>query len=229
MKKYDVVLLDIDGTLMDFEKAQDIAFERLMEKHDIPYSLEVYDTYKKINKSLWDALERGEIKKELLKTERFRLFLEALDVEREVLTVTKDYEEALGMGAYLFEGAAEVCEYLSQHCRLAVVTNGITNIQNNRLEKAQIKQHFEKVFISEEIGHNKPDLKFFEKVFEQFPGIPASRMLIVGDSLSADIKGGNTAGIATCWYNPSGNVAGDEFEITHEIKKLEELKQIIEL
>lgn len=227
MKNYDLILLDIDGTIMDFEKAQDEAFKTMMLGHNLPYTQDHYDVYKRINKGLWDALERGEIKKQELKSERFRLFLEAIGETRDVARVTNDYEEALGMGVYFIEGAQEICEQLSRHCKVAVVTNGIAKIQQSRLEKSGLKPFFHEIFISEEIGYEKPNPAFFESVFKQVEAPDKSRVLIVGDSLSADIKGGQQAGIHTCWFNPSCKPRPEACEIHHEITSLKQLESVI--
>ncbi|MGL4346258.1 MAG: YjjG family noncanonical pyrimidine nucleotidase [Cellulosilyticaceae bacterium] len=227
MKKYDVILLDIDGTLMDFEKAQDAAFEGMLTKHQIIYSDEIYDVYKKINKGLWEALERGETTKAQLKSLRFERFLEAIGMQRDVAEVVKDYETLLGQGVYFIEGAEAICEQLKAHCTVAVVTNGISTIQNNRLEKSGLKPYFDYIFISEEVGFEKPHKGFFEKVFEVVGITDRSRVLIVGDSLSADIKGGNNAGIDTCWFNPEGQLAKEGLTVTYNVKSLGQLSEIV--
>ncbi|MGL4737815.1 MAG: YjjG family noncanonical pyrimidine nucleotidase [Cellulosilyticaceae bacterium] len=229
MKKYDLILLDIDGTIMDFEKAQDEAFKTMMTTHLLPYSEANYDSYKRINKGLWAALERGEIKKQALKSERFRLFLDAIGETRDIETVTRDYEDALGMGVYFIEGAEAICKQLSEACTVAVVTNGISKIQHSRLEKSGLKPFFHELFISEEVGHEKPSAAFFEAVFKKLGGYDKTRVLIVGDSLSADMRGGEVAGIHTCWFNPTAMARPEGYVIQHEIQSLKQLEEIVGL
>lgn len=227
MKKYDVILLDIDGTLMDFEKAQECAFKNLMEKHNIEYTPFTYATYDKINKELWQALECGEVNKDKLKLERFQRLLEILKIKRDISEMNKDYEKELGNGAYLIEGAETICKDLKEVCMLAIVTNGIAKTQYSRLEKSGLNSYFDKIFISEEVGTNKPDLSFFKSVFSQISNINLSRVLVVGDSLTADIKGGNLAGIDTCWFNPKQNKGLEDIVATYEITNLRQLKEIV--
>ncbi|MGL5675728.1 MAG: YjjG family noncanonical pyrimidine nucleotidase [Cellulosilyticaceae bacterium] len=227
MIKYDTILLDIDGTLLDFEKAEQEAFKAMLAYVGENYEAMHYETYSRINKGLWEALERGEIEKEVLRLRRFELFLEAIGNASDALEVSKYYEKALSEGAYPIQHALEICEILKKNCRMAVVTNGIKVIQDNRLHKSGLIQYFDQVFISEELGVSKPHKLFFDKVFEAMGEVNRERTLIIGDSLTADIKGGNTAGIKTCWFNPKGIAAREDIKSDYEIKDLKALRKIV--
>ena len=204
MKKYDIVLFDADETLLDFKRAEREALAATLIDFSFPCSEEIIEVYSKINSSFWKKLERGEIDKASLKTERFREFCETLGFSCNPVEMAETYIKNLSEQAFVFEGAEEICKRLSKTCRLYIVTNGIKSVQTKRFDKSGLKPYFEDCFISEDMGFEKPDRRYFEAVAAKISDFDASRTLIVGDSLTSDIAGGMNFNIDTCWYNPNG-------------------------
>ena len=142
--------------------------------------------------------------------------------------VTAKYMENLSIGHYFLPGAEETVEALSKKYRLYLASNGTAVVQKGRMTSANLYRFFEKSFVSEEIGHNKPSRAYFEAAFAQIPGFDRSRALMVGDSLSSDIKGGINAGIRTCWVNPNHLPGNPEIKADYEIEALHQLPKLLE-
>lgn len=201
--KYDVILFDLDDTLFDFGMTERNAFHQLFLEYGLPNGLQDYlGSYKAISKVLWDELEKGITTLELLKIERFkRLFLEHhLDLDIEA--VSQKYIENLGKEIHIIDGVEEMIANLGD-CRLAIVTNGFQIAQHARINGSPLKNVFEAVITSEEAGSQKPNPSIFEYTLTKLNITDPSRVLMVGDSLTSDIQGGNKFGIDTCWFNPT--------------------------
>ncbi len=224
MKKYDIVLFDADETLLDFKRAEREALEATLLDFSIPSSEEIIEIYSKINLSFWKKLERGEIDKASLKTERFREFCETLGFSCNPVKMAVAYIKNLSEQAYVFDGAEEICKSLSKTCRLYIVTNGIKSVQTKRFDKSGLKPYFKDCFISEDMGFEKPDRRYFEAVAAKIPDFDASRTLIIGDSLTSDIAGGINFNIDTCWYNPKG-LFGEG--MTYMVNSLSQIEGIV--
>jgi 2-haloacid dehalogenase len=224
MQKYNTVLFDADETLLDFKKAENEAIKAAFLEFNIPISEEIIKTYSEINSSLWKKLERKEIDKASLKTERFRELRERFGFPYDPSEMAKVYEKNLSEQAYVLDGAKEICEKLSKICRLYIVTNGIKAVQTNRFEKSGLKPYFADSFISEDVGFEKPDRRYFETVAARIPNFDIERTLIIGDSLSSDIAGGINFGIDTCWYNPKG-LFGEG--MTYTVNDLAQIEEVI--
>jgi 2-haloacid dehalogenase len=136
--------------------------------------------------------------------------------------------EQLGLCADLMPGALDVLKALHQTCKFAIVTNGLTAVQRSRFQLSLIKDYIAELIISEEIGAAKPHRDFFLAASARTGNPPTSDVLIIGDSLSSDIKGGADFGIDTCWFNPSGAPRPADLQITYEIRDLAELLEILE-
>ncbi len=225
--KYKIVLFDADQTLFDFKKCEAFALKACLAELGLRSDDECIETYSKINEALWKKLERGEIEKSKLVTERFVQFCDALSFDCDALQLSKRYRENLADQAFLFEGAVDILDALGTEARLFLVTNGLKSVQTGRLERSGIGKYFEEIFISEEVGAEKPDVKFFDAVKSRIDNFEDKEAIIIGDSLTSDIKGGINAGIDTCWYNPEGKEAPRDMKITYIIKELSELKEII--
>lgn len=210
MKKYSTILFDADDTLLDFGKDETQALTIIMGKYGIETSEENIKTYKEINVSLWKALERGEIDKPTLKQVRFRLFFEKIGfvTKEDPFKINEEYLANLGSGGNLLDGAKELIEELSnQGYDLYIVTNGIANTQRKRLTKAGILPYFTEIFVSETVGHQKPKKEYFDYVLSHIKEKDISKVLLVGDSLTSDIKGSVDAGITCAWlrHNPAAD------------------------
>ena len=210
--KYTTLLLDIDGTLLDFAAAEHQAFGKAMSLHGFTATDEEYRLYSGINKALWEAFERGEVEREELLVLRFRRLLEALQRNGDPVLIEQDYQRLLGECAVLMDGAEEILSYLAPKYALYVVTNGVEETQRNRLRLSGIERYMDGVFISESIGYQKPQKEFFDCCFAQIPEKGKDRFLIIGDSFTSDIQGGINAGIDTCWFHPTGEPGTDKIQ-----------------
>ena len=211
--KFDTILFDADGTLFDFAKSEKEAVSDAMRTFGIEPTDEKVSDYSRINDMLWKMLERGEIEKNVLLYRRFEIFCEKYGYERDPVRFAETYMQNLSQKVYLFPGAAELCRSLSHLCKLYIVTNGVEFIQKGRFGKCKIRDCFSGLFISGEIGYEKPNIKFFEYVAEKIENFDKNITLIVGDSLTADIAGGIAFGIGTCWYNPHSKPLPDGIKV----------------
>ena len=203
MKKYTTILFDADDTLLDFDKDETQALTAIMEKYGIETTKENINAYKEINVGLWKALERGEIDKPTLKQVRFRLFFEKIGFEtsEDPFKINEEYLAKLSDGGNLLEGVNELIINLKeQGYDLYIVTNGIANTQRRRLTKAGILPYFTDIFVSETVGHQKPKKEYFDYVLSHIEEKDISKVLLVGDSLTSDIKGAVNAGITCAWF-----------------------------
>ncbi len=201
MAFYHCLLLDVDGTMLNFDAAEDSAIQKTLQHFNLPCSQEVLDNYKAINKELWVAFEKGEIKQDKLVTKRFEKLLNLIQKKADVVQMNNFYLTALSDSAQLFEGITETLNDLKEVATLAIITNGVERVQKLRLKKSGLDEMFDDVFISERIGASKPQRKFFDTALRSLGVENRKKVLVVGDSLKADIGGGKAAGLATCWCN----------------------------
>lgn len=224
--KYDILLFDADGTLLDFDKAEDEALKQTLLEHGLPYTPAISGRYHEINDSFWKLLEQGKITREFLQARRFAQFLEELGSETEPALFNRRYRNNLGKCAHLLPGAFSLCEKLCKRYSMAIVTNGASEVQHRRLAASGLAPLFQKVYISEEIGWQKPDKRFFDFVFSDFPVPDPRRVLIIGDSLTSDVQGGRNAGIDTCWFCPSQSRSSHA--ATYQVSDYRELAELLE-
>lgn len=225
--RYQVLLLDADGTLFDFDQAEHQAFMLTAKEFELPMDEASYRLYSRINDGLWKKLERREVTKGELVVQRFAEFLQAVGMEGDPAAINGRYRVNLGEGYFLYPGAEELCRELSQYCRLIIATNGVTFTQNRRLELSPIAPYIEALVASESGGADKPDLRFFTYLDEMVGPLDKSQVLMVGDRLEADILGGQRFGVDTCWYNPENTPLVGEAVPTHMITELSQLRRIV--
>ncbi len=224
------VFLDLDDTILDFHKAEDVAIEKTLREFSIPVTEENKALYSKINKSCWEALERAEITRTELRAMRFKKYFDALGISgrADAARAPAVYEGHLAEGHYFLPGAEALLEALYPKYTLYLATNGIAAVQAGRVASAGIGKYFKERFVSEEVGHNKPSLAYFEACFARIPDFKREEAVIVGDSLTSDIKGGIVSGIRSVWFNPHGKQASAELMPTAEIRELSELLGVLE-
>lgn len=226
--KYRYLLFDADDTLFDFPKASSRAFETMCRAHDIPCAPEVYRLYHEINLELWAAFDRGEVTKEFVTLERYVRFLKAMELDRDPAACNRDYLGALGEGVYPLPHAEAVCRELkARGHRMYIITNAVASVQRSRLQGSVFARLFEAAFISEEAGAAKPSRAYFDYVRRRLPGLTAENALVIGDSLSTDIRGANNAQLPCCWFNPAGKSRPEDLRIDYEIGDLRELPEIV--
>ena len=201
--KYKYLLFDLDHTLLDFDAAEDIALSHLLKEEGVEDIQAYKDYYVPMNKALWKDLEQKKItKSELINTRFSRLFAH-FGIEKDGSYLAERYQFFLSKQGQTFPGVEDLLKKLiSQGYGLYAATNGITYIQTGRLEQSGIAPYFKEIFISEQLHTQKPDAEFYEKIGARIPNFDKNQTLMIGDSLSADIQGGNNAGIDTIWYNP---------------------------
>ncbi len=203
MPRYETVLLDADMTLFDFHRSEQEALRNTLRAFNLPWTDSVIQDYSKINSALWDAFARGEIDQDFLGAERFAALMRVYGGSADPRKVNHSYELALGNTAYLLPGAEEFCRTLSGlGLTLAIATNGLPAAQRGRYERTRLNRYIPHLFISMELGAQKPLPAFFDRICEALNLHDRSRMVMVGDGLTTDILGGNQAGIDTIWYNP---------------------------
>ena len=225
--RYNTVLFDADGTLLDFLLGEKEALSETMELFGITPTDERVRVYSEINDGLWKMLERGEIKREVLLYRRFEIFCGKYGFDVDFKEMGAEYRRRLATKGQMIEGAEELLDKLFGKTRLFIVTNGVESTQTNRFSCTCIPKYAEKIFISECVGCDKPDIRYFEYVADNIEGFEKSSTIIVGDSLSSDIKGGIGFGIDTCWYNPDKKEKPAELDITYVVDNFDDIYKII--
>ncbi len=223
--KYDIILLDADETILDFKQSENYSLKRVLNQHGLDSeSTLLKSSYQKINEELWKNHALGLLSKDLLKTERFRLFLEENNLAGDALLMGEDYLRALPEKVFLIDGAYDFLAKLHQKIPLVIVTNGIGYVQNLRLEKSGLKHFIDLMVISEECGFSKPDKRIFEHTFKLI-GKPLSqtRALMIGDRIETDILGAINAGLDSCWFNPNGDKNQTPHRPTFEVSSLDQI------
>lgn len=225
---YRYLLFDADGTLFDFNSAEKASLRQTLEQFGVAWSDSVLEAYGRINQACWDSLERGETTAAEMQVRRFGELFRELGVVADAAACNRAYLYGFRHFPYLVEGAEELCMALSQEgYKLSIITNGLALSQHARLENSALAPYIGNIFISEELNAWKPDTRYFDAVLSTLGVEDRSRALVIGDSLSADIKGGNDSGIDTCWFNPGMKQGDGENHPTYEISLLASLKDIV--
>ncbi len=224
------ILWDVDGTLLDFIAAEKAAIKTLFGEFNLGQcSDEMIKRYSEINKTYWQRLERGEITKQEVLVGRFKEFFKSEGIDISVVEEFNSlYQLRLGDTIVYHDDSLEIIKSLQGRVRQYVVSNGTVEAQSKKLRLSGLGELVDGIFLSEHIGVEKPNIEFFNKVLEEIKPADRSSILIVGDSLTSDIQGGNNAGIVTCWYNPLGDKAPDKYRIDYEISDLHQIYEIIE-
>lgn len=224
----EFLFIDLDDTILDFKKAERVAVEKTLSVFGIEPTEAVCARYSRINQDHWEALERKEITREQVLVGRFQVLFGELGIGADAAECARCYAANLSIGHYFLPGAPEAVENLSKKYKLYLASNGTAKVQRSRLESAGIQRYFQDVFISQDMGANKPALEFFAGCFARIPGFDPGKAMIVGDSLSSDILGGKNAGIATCWVNPGHKTAPQDRAPDYEIESLSQLEALLD-
>ena len=226
MKKYTTLYFDLDNTLLDFSAAEHTAIRKLFKLHNLPISDEKIAKYSEINHTWWKRFEKGEIKKNEIYPGRFREYLDFYGLKGNPDIMAENYFEFLSMGYDLMDGADKALEYIkNMGYTVCITTNGMSRTQYRRIDNCTIKNYFDYIFVSEDAGHQKPEVEYFDYVLQNTPEKDKSKILVIGDSMSSDILGGINFGVDTCWLNPDGNTA--EYKCTYEIKNILQICDIL--
>ncbi|PKO08404.1 MAG: noncanonical pyrimidine nucleotidase, YjjG family [Chloroflexi bacterium HGW-Chloroflexi-2] len=229
MPPYTWLLFDADGTLFAYDGAEEEALQNVFAHYQLPFNEEVAAAYKRINQTMWRQLEEQTITLMDLRWQRFADLFAALGIDQDVLAFSRTYLHYLGQAADLIPGSWEVLKQLHGKYNLAIITNGITEVQLSRIRISGLGRFFPHVFTSEALGVFKPDRGFFSAVFEEIGQPLKENVLVIGDSLSSDMAGGVDYGLDTCWYNPRGDQDTNGYPITYEIRELAQILEILKI
>ena len=225
---YNILLLDLDDTIFDFHKQEKVAIEKTLSGAGIAPTEENCILYSQINDKYWKRLEKGEVTRQQVLVGRFEELFATLGVSGNAEKTALAYMENLSQRHYFLPGAEEALIQLQKKYRLFLVSNGTASVQERRLQSAGIEKYFEGIFISQNVGVNKPAKGFFDYCFERISGFNMQKAIIIGDSLTSDILGGKNAGIATCWVNPDNKPTREDICPDYQIASLTELPAMLE-
>jgi YjjG family noncanonical pyrimidine nucleotidase len=236
---YQWLLFDADGTLFDYDRAEAKALEGTFRDFNLTFEPEHAGAYQKINHQIWLDFENGLISAEALRVVRFERLFATIQISAGAAAnaganaqtfageFSRRYLHNLAMASDLVDGAEEIVRALHRRYHLALITNGLKDVQRPRLAHSAIADCFEAIAISEELGVAKPDPRYFDAVFSRIGQPAPESVLVIGDSLTSDIQGGINYGLDTCWFNPGGKPANPKVTATYQIQKLEELKKLL--
>lgn len=225
-----VILWDVDGTLLDFYAAEQAAVRTLFRRFGLGECTgAMLQAYSAVNRAYWDRLERGEITKQQVLIGRFEEFFASLGLDPGIAPAFNEaYQLSLGDTIVYRDDSLHLVESLRGCVRQYVVSNGTVAAQTKKLRVSGLGPLMDGIFLSEQLGAEKPHAEFFRQVFEQIGPVERTKVLIVGDSLGSDIRGGNNAGISTCWYNPLHETAPENLRIDYEISDLRQVPALLQ-
>ena len=227
MAKYNCIMMDIDNTLLDFDAAERKALLETLQQFSLPCDEAAVSRYHEINSSLWGELNRGKIRRDKLVVERFDRFVKEIGAAAKAAELNRAYTEHLATHADVIPGAEEALQELAEVATMIAVSNGTESVERGRLKLSGFEKYFDDIFISEAVGVSKPNPKIFQMAMRKLGIEHSDKVLVVGDSLSADIQGGVNAGLDTCWVNMNGLENESGLTPTYEVKALSELYPIV--
>lgn len=223
--KYNLFLIDLDDTLLDFKASERLSFFLALKSLGVQSDLEnLFSQYQVVNTGLWKLFEEAKVTKEHLKVERFRKIFEVNGIEVDPQRASERYLDTLPETVVLMDHAVEICEWLKGHGEIGIITNGIQTVQHQRIKNSLIAPYISFISVSDECGFAKPDVRFFEFTAKKVTNFNKLSSIIVGDREEADIQGAHNFGIDSCWFNPHQKVSSVTVTPTYEIKHLSELK-----
>lgn len=220
--RFRAILMDNDGTLMDFKAGEHHAIRQVLDRIGVtdPQGAEVYS---RINEQCWKDFEQGSITQPQLRIRRFKELIDFYKLNIAPEQAAEWYEEALSKQAILLPGALEVVRAISEKLPVIILTNGISHIQHGRIDSSPLAPYLSGLLISEEIGAPKPAPDMYLKALEMLGGLKPSEVLMIGDSLTSDIQGAINAGVPACWYNPGHKPRPENMQIDFEIDRMEQM------
>lgn len=227
MAKYNCIMMDIDNTLLDFDAAERKALLETLQQFSLPCDEAAVSRYHEINSSLWGELNKGKIRRDKLVVERFDRFVKEVGAAAKATELNRAYTEHLATHADVIPGAEEALQELAEVATMIAVSNGTESVERGRLKLSGFEKYFDDIFISEAVGVSKPNPKIFQIAMRKLGIEHSDKVLVVGDSLSADIQGGVNAGLDTCWVNMNGLENESGLTPTYEVKALSELYPIV--
>lgn len=228
MNKYKTLLFDFDDTLFDFSKSEIIALERAFACYGIEPSGENVEKYRKENRAYWQGFEKGLYKDESSSYIRFQNFLSAIGKSgADAQEMNNKYLDELSTTAFPIQQSDEMLKRLSTIYDIYIITNSLKRVSDARTAISGIEPYIKGRFVSEDIGVSKPNAGFFKYCFSHIPDFSPDVTLIIGDSISSDIKGGINAGIDTCWFNRRKDAKPENLPITYEVHSIYETEELL--
>lgn len=225
MKK--IILLDLDNTLIDFNECARHSIMNIFEELGFDYTEKVFETFICENVKIWKRLEDGEITKAELRANRWNIILGKLGIDYDGTIIEEKFENGVAQGAYAVEGAYELLDYLYPKYELYIVSNGFRFVQESRLKIGGFRKYFKDIFLSEDIGIQKPAKEFFDYCFEKLDNPDKENVILIGDSLSADITGGLSYEIDCIWFNKNGDESPYNIKPTYTVGRLKDIEKIL--
>lgn len=222
-----ILLIDLDNTLIDFNECARHSIINAFDELGFTYTEKVFETFICENVKIWKRLEKGEITKPQLRANRWNIILGKLGIDFDGTVIEEMFENGVAKGAYPVEGAYDLLDYLYGKYQMYIVSNGFRFVQESRLKIGDFEKYFDGVFVSEDIGIPKPAKEFFDYCFESLNNPSKSEILLIGDSISADITGGINYGIDTIWFNKNNEPLPENIAPTYTVRSLEEIKNIL--
>ena len=227
MAKYNCIMMDIDNTLLDFDAAEHKALLETLQQFSLPCDEAAVSRYHEINSSLWGELNKGKIRRDKLVVERFDRFVKEIGAAAKATELNRAYTEHLATHADVIPGAEEALQELAEVATMIAVSNGTESVERGRLKLSGFEKYFDDIFISETVGVSKPNPKIFQMAMRKLGIEHSDKVLVVGDSLSADIQGGVNAGLDTCWVNFANEENDTGIQPKYTIQSYEELYKIV--
>ena len=222
-----ILLIDLDNTLIDFNECARHSIINAFDELGFTYTEKVFETFICENIKIWKRLEKGEITKPQLRANRWNIILGKLGIDFDGTVIEEMFENGVARGAYPVEGAYDLLDYLYGKYQMYIVSNGFRFVQESRLKIGDFEKYFDGVFVSEDIGIPKPAKEFFDYCFESLNNPSKSEILLIGDSISADITGGINYGLDTIWFNKNNEPLPENIAPTYTVRSLEEIKNIL--
>lgn len=223
----EFVFLDLDETILDFRRGEAIGLDQALRDHGVEPTEDVLSRYRRINRWHWEQLELENLTRDQVLTGRFAMLFRELEVDADAESCARAYEYNLSLNHFFLPGAEEAMEALHGTYKLYLASNGTAFVQHRRMQDANLYRFFEDLFISEEVGYNKPSGEFFEAAFARIPDFNREKAVMVGDTLSSDILGGKNAGIRTVWINPN-HARADKIVPDYEIPSISALAELLQ-
>ncbi len=224
---YKLVIFDLDNTLLNFDKMELGSLKETLTENNLEISEKLINSYRAINTELWQALEKGEYTKKEILNLRFRRLFEMYDYNTSPEEFNTSYLRNLSNHCYLYDNVIEVLDYFKNRSKLVIMTNGVKDAQYDKMKKSGLDRYFEEVIISDIVGYHKPSIEIFSYLENRIGKHIKEETIIIGDSLSSDMKGGNNFGIKTCWFNPKLLANNTDVVVDYEINSLKELFNIL--
>ena len=224
--RIESIIFDLDGTLFNYDLAETSALKKTFLYFNLSYKNQFLADYRKINKTVWDDFEQNKISIKRLKVKRFEILLDKLGKTMDPVSFSEKYLYFLGLESQLINGAETLLQKLFGEVNLILMTNGIKEVQRSRLKHSSITHFFSDIIISDEVGVAKPANEIFEIALRHIDNPVKNKILMVGDNLSSDIKGGADFGLQTCWYNPKCLQPDPKIHPDYEIKSLDEILKL---